>query len=42
MDGINMGHKVLANKLFLGKIQSDKFLDSGLTRVIFTQFEVRK
>lgn len=41
-DGINMGHKVLAEKLFLGKTQSDKFLYPGWTTVIFMQFEVMK
>ena len=32
----------MAEKLFLGRRQSDKFLDSGLTEVIFMLFEVRK
>lgn len=32
----------MAVKLFLGRGQSDKFLDSGLTEVIFMLFEVRK
>lgn len=36
-----MGHKVLAENLFPGKTQYDKFLDPGLTGVIFMQFEVR-
>ena len=41
-DGIYTGNNVLAEKLFLGRRQSDKFLDSGLTEVIFMLFEVRK
>lgn len=37
-----MSHIVLAEKLFLRKIQPDKFLDPGWTRVIFMLFQVRK
>lgn len=28
-DGLNRGHRMLVQKLLLGKIQSDKFLDFG-------------
>lgn len=41
-DVINMEYRVLADKLFLGKTQSDKFLDPGWTRVIFIQFKVKE
>lgn len=37
-----MIHRVLAEKLFLGKTQSDKLLDPGWTRVIFMQFKIKK
>lgn len=39
---MNTGHIVLTDKLFPGKTQSDKFLDSEWTRVVFMHFEVRK
>lgn len=41
-DVINTEHGVLVEKLFLGKTQSDKFLDPGWTRVIFIQFKVKE
>lgn len=38
----NMGPKMWAERSFLGKTQSDKFLDPGQSRITFMAVEVRR